>query len=101
MTEGELTAMAPEVSVVAPVFNEADGIAEFCERVAATLDGETYELVLVDDGSTDDSAAVIARLHERDPRVRLVALSRNFGPPGRSVRRPRCGARRGRRDDRQ
>jgi polyisoprenyl-phosphate glycosyltransferase len=69
----------PELSVVAPVYNEANGIAEFCRRVASALDGEDYELVLVDDGSRDDSVAVITALRSNDERVRLITLSRNFG----------------------
>jgi dolichol-phosphate mannosyltransferase len=67
------------LSVVAPVFNEEALIDEFCARVTAALDGLEYELVLVDDGSRDGSAAALERLAADDPRIRVVYLSRNFG----------------------
>jgi dolichol-phosphate mannosyltransferase len=67
------------LSVVAPVYNEEATIEEFYARVCAALTPIKFELVLVDDGSQDGSAAVLERLAERDPRVRIVFLSRNFG----------------------
>ncbi len=67
------------VSVVAPVLNERDVLDVFHQRVAGALEGVDWELVLVDDGSTDGTSEVIDRLSEADPRVRGVILSRNFG----------------------
>jgi polyisoprenyl-phosphate glycosyltransferase len=67
------------LSVVAPVYNEEATIDEFYARVCAALDGLLFELVLVDDGSTDGSPATLDRLATTDPRVRIVYLSRNFG----------------------
>ncbi|HNS40887.1 MAG TPA: glycosyltransferase family 2 protein, partial [Promineifilum sp.] len=69
------------ISVVAPVYNEDAVLDALYERVKAVLDGagEMWELVLVNDGSRDNSAAVIARLHEQDPRVKGISFSRNFG----------------------
>ncbi|MDQ2648023.1 MAG: glycosyltransferase family 2 protein [Actinomycetota bacterium] len=67
------------LSVTAPVLNEEDVIGVFHERVASALDGIDFELVLVDDGSTDTTPQLLAELAERDPRVRVVVLSRNFG----------------------
>lgn len=67
------------LSVTAPVLNEEDVIGVFYERVASALEGIDFELVLVDDGSTDRTPAILAELTERDPRVRVVVLSRNFG----------------------
>ena len=67
------------VSVVAPVFNEEAGITEFHRRVAAAMEGITHEIVLVDDGSSDNTAAVLASLAAADPAVRVLSLSRNFG----------------------
>src|SRR5258708_26861780 len=67
------------LSVVAPVYDEEATIDEFCARVCKALDGLPFELVLVDDGSTDGSAAALERLAGADPRVRVVFLSRNFG----------------------
>jgi dolichol-phosphate mannosyltransferase len=69
------------ISVVAPVYNEEVVLDALYERVQAVLDGagEQWELILVNDGSRDRSAEVIARLHERDPRVKGISFSRNFG----------------------
>jgi dolichol-phosphate mannosyltransferase len=67
------------VSVVAPVYNEQDLLPEFHRRVAEALAGVEFELVLVDDGSSDATPEILARLASDDRRVRVVALSRNFG----------------------
>jgi polyisoprenyl-phosphate glycosyltransferase len=67
------------LSVVAPVYNEEATIEEFYARVCAALNGLRFELVLVDDGSTDGSEIELRKLASNDPRVRLVQLSRNFG----------------------
>jgi polyisoprenyl-phosphate glycosyltransferase len=67
------------VSVVAPVYNEEGAIDEFYARVCAALDGVGFELVLVDDGSSDGSPMLLQRLAADDPRVHVVQLSRNFG----------------------
>ncbi len=67
------------VSVVAPVFNEGAGIDRFVRRLGEVLVGVDYELVLVDDGSTDDSWQRIVDHGLLDHRVGGVQLSRNFG----------------------
>jgi dolichol-phosphate mannosyltransferase len=67
------------LSVVAPVFDEEATIEEFHTRVCAALEGVRFELVLVDDGSTDSSPSILERLATADSRVRVVYLSRNFG----------------------
>jgi len=70
------------VSVVVPVYQNAGSLADLLARlraVAAGLPGERFEFVFVDDGSKDDSFAVLRRLAGEDARVRLVKLSRNFG----------------------
>jgi polyisoprenyl-phosphate glycosyltransferase len=67
------------LSVVAPVYDEEATIEEFHARVCTALEGLPFELVLVDDGSTDGSPAALERLAQSDPRVRVVYLSRNFG----------------------
>ncbi|MFC4067880.1 glycosyltransferase family 2 protein [Actinoplanes subglobosus] len=69
------------ISVVAPIYNEGPGVDRFVARIAEVLDdaGVEHEVVLVDDGSADDSWSRIARLALVDPRVRGLRLSRNFG----------------------
>ncbi|HET9338783.1 MAG TPA: glycosyltransferase, partial [Casimicrobiaceae bacterium] len=71
----------PVVSLVVPCYNEAAGLASFWARAADALDalGVPAEAVFVDDGSHDATFAVLAALATRDARVRVVALSRNFG----------------------
>lgn len=67
------------ISIVAPFYNEEDGVDEFHTRVTDALEGEELELVMVDDGSTDATRAALTALALRDPRVRPVYLARNFG----------------------
>ena len=68
----------PEVSVVVTVFNEAATLEELVQRATDAL-GRDYELIFVDDGSTDGTFAALERLHARRPRVRAVRFKRNFG----------------------
>jgi polyisoprenyl-phosphate glycosyltransferase len=72
---------AGSVSVVIPVFNEEAVLAEFHRRLAAVLDrlAEPVEIVYVNDGSDDGTMLLLAALHDADPRVAVVDLSRNFG----------------------
>jgi dolichol-phosphate mannosyltransferase len=67
------------LSVVAPVYNEEATIERFYSRVCAALEGLRFELVLVDDGSSDGTAARLAEMASSDPRMHVVFLSRNFG----------------------
>ncbi|MHC4226048.1 MAG: glycosyltransferase family 2 protein, partial [Planctomycetota bacterium] len=70
----------PEVSVVVPLLNEQDNIGPLYEQISQTLAAEhSYEIVFIDDGSTDDSFDVLAGLHEADARVRVIRFRKNFG----------------------
>ena len=69
----------PSLSVVVTVLNEAGTVSELYRRTVAALDGEPFELVFVDDGSTDGTFAALERIHSTDPRVRAVRFKRNFG----------------------
>jgi dolichol-phosphate mannosyltransferase len=67
------------LSVVAPVYNEQELLESFYARVCGALTGLGFELILVDDGSSDRTPELLSRLADNDPRVRVVYLSRNFG----------------------
>jgi undecaprenyl-phosphate 4-deoxy-4-formamido-L-arabinose transferase len=71
----------PDLSVVVTLFDEAGSLDELYRRTVATLEAldRPFELIFVDDGSTDATFATLARLHEQDPRVRAVRFKRNFG----------------------
>jgi undecaprenyl-phosphate 4-deoxy-4-formamido-L-arabinose transferase len=71
----------PEVSVVVTLFNEVGTLEELHARLAAALDstGRAWEVIYVDDGSTDGSFAALERLHVGEPRIRAVRLKRNAG----------------------
>lgn len=74
----------PLVSVAFPVFNEAENLETLHAEVTRALEmtGLAFELIFVDNGSTDASLSIIKRLSETDPRVEFVSLSRNFGHQG-------------------
>ncbi len=73
--------MKPVLSVIIPVFNEEPVIIETYKRLTKVMEGmgETYELLFVNDGSRDMSAAIIADLCSKDKSVKLLNFSRNFG----------------------
>jgi len=68
-------------SIIAPIFNERDNIPELHHRISKVMDStdEPWELVLVDDGSTDGSTDMILELAKRDKHIRPVIFARNFG----------------------
>jgi undecaprenyl-phosphate 4-deoxy-4-formamido-L-arabinose transferase len=74
-------APAPELSVVVTVYNEAGHLDEVYRRTTGALEqaGYEFELLFIDDGSSDDTFAELERLHAWDRRVRAVRLKRNFG----------------------
>jgi glycosyltransferase involved in cell wall biosynthesis len=70
-----------EVSLVAPVFNEEESVGPFYQRIVSVMErlGLSYEIVFINDGSSDGSFAKLKMLHSQDERVMIVDLSRNFG----------------------
>ena len=67
------------MSVVVTVLNEERAVDELLARTAAALDGESWEAIVVDDGSTDGTFERLRSAHARDPRIRAVRFKRNFG----------------------
>jgi glycosyltransferase involved in cell wall biosynthesis len=73
--------MNPELSLVIPIRNESPNIEALYAELTQVLDGwgRSYEVLAVDDGSTDDSFERLVRCQQRDPRWRIIRFRRNFG----------------------
>ncbi|MDD4600406.1 MAG: glycosyltransferase family 2 protein [Negativicutes bacterium] len=70
-----------KISIVVPVFNEQENVRVFYREVCKYMESLNYlfELIFVDDGSTDDTVLILDRLTQQDPRIKAVVLARNFG----------------------
>src|SRR4030095_10031930 len=77
----EIRSARPEVSVFLPVYNEAGNLPELDRQVMAALEslGRSFEVIYVDDGSTDASLQMLIAFAARDSRVRVLGLRRNYG----------------------
>lgn len=73
--------MKPTFSIIAPIYNETGNIPELYRRVKEVMDktGEDWEMITVDDGSTDGSTEMLRELAQKDAHVRPVIFARNFG----------------------
>src|SRR5207247_1987466 len=79
--KSRIMSAVPDISVVIPIRNEAPALKDLHREVTQTLAGwgRSYELIIVDDGSTDDGFEILARLAAVDPRLRVIRFRRNFG----------------------
>lgn len=75
------TEQGPEVSIIAPMHNETENIAEFYARIIKVLHdiNVTYEIICINDGSTDSTLENLLQLRTKDPNVKIINFSRNFG----------------------
>jgi glycosyltransferase involved in cell wall biosynthesis len=73
--------MVPEISVVIPMRNESPNVETLYRELTSTLSGfgRAYEILFVDDGSTDDTFALLCAIQAKDSRVRVIRFRRNFG----------------------
>ena len=73
--------MKPKFSIIAPVYNESESLPELYKRITEVMGqtNEEWELILIDDGSTDGSTGAIRELAKADPHIRPVIFARNFG----------------------
>ena len=73
--------MLPELSVVVSVRNESLNLVELCNELTSTLEkwGRQYEVIIIDDGSVDNTFAILEELQAKDARFRIVRFRRNFG----------------------
>ena len=73
--------MQPEISVVVPMRNESPNVQQLYQELIATLDAyaHPFEILVIDDGSTDDTFPLLAALQAQDARVRVIRFRRNFG----------------------
>jgi undecaprenyl-phosphate 4-deoxy-4-formamido-L-arabinose transferase len=70
-----------DISILVPVLNEEESLGELNERLERTLAamGRTYEIIYINDGSTDSTEALIEGFRERNPRVKVIEFNRNYG----------------------
>jgi len=72
------------ISIISPIYNEENNIVELCNRIANVLHNfaDDYEIILVENGSTDNSLKIIKELSINNKRIKYLSLSRNFGHQG-------------------
>ncbi|MEM9738803.1 MAG: glycosyltransferase family 2 protein [Pseudomonadota bacterium] len=83
---------ALELSIIVPVHNESGNVEQLVTEIAAALDGRAFEMVFVDDASTDDTRAVLVGLKDRFPALRVLGHRQNSGQ-SRAIRTGVLGAR--------
>lgn len=73
--------MNDKISIIVPVFNEKESLISFVPKLIKTMEesGEPFEVLFVDDGSSDGSGAYLEEIADREPRIRLIQFRRNFG----------------------
>ncbi len=72
-------AALPEISIVAPMYNEAGGAVSLVEEIAEALGAAAHEIIIVDDGSTDETHAALRAAQEAHPQLRIITHGQNAG----------------------
>ena len=72
---------SPEISIIIPLFNEEESLSELQEKITAVLENfkKSYEIIFIDDGSTDRSYQVLESLYQKDKRIRVYQFRKNYG----------------------
>jgi len=78
-SENKDTQFAPEISVVVPAFNEAENVENLAAEIASALADISYEMIFIDDASTDDTKVVLADMKSRFPHLRVLSHRKNAG----------------------
>jgi glycosyltransferase involved in cell wall biosynthesis len=68
-----------DVSIIIPILNEEENLLPLIDEITETMADRAYEIVFVDDGSTDDSVNILKNLRSNNPRIRILKLKRNYG----------------------
>ena len=77
--------MKKKIACIVPAFNESECVEELATRLAKVFDAESaydFEAIIVENGSTDDTMDKLLKIHEADPRFKILQLARNFGMDG-------------------
>ena len=78
-------AVKKKIAVITPAYNESECVEELAERLAIVFDAEPaydFEAIIVENGSTDDTMDKLLKIHESDPRFKILQLARNFRMDG-------------------
>jgi len=81
MEKSDNSQTGPQISVVVPFYNEEANVEELYRRLKKVLDKlkRTYELIFIDDGSTDKTPEILQKIYEKDELVKIIRLRKNFG----------------------
>ncbi|MCD6194413.1 MAG: glycosyltransferase family 2 protein [Candidatus Aminicenantes bacterium] len=81
MEKSDNSQTGPQISVVVPFYNEEANVEELYRRLKKVLDRlkRTYELIFIDDGSTDKTPEILQKIYEKDEQVKIIRLRKNFG----------------------
>jgi dolichol-phosphate mannosyltransferase len=80
-----------KLSIVIPVYNEVESIERLYLEIVQSIDTSEYEIIFIDDGSTDGSSEKIVELIQKNQKLKLIQFYRNYGKSGSTFRRLQAG----------